>query len=185
MVERLIARKLHLHPPSSLGTAEPLCYSPGSDSRYRHIDCKIAPPVCSGVPDWICLKRTSMSSNSLLKAALLKGAQFTRPQIEKRLSAERIPFPAASGTGAGGRLLKSDLVDVLLARALAGVPADEVARIRKKLCRESTTTDDGDEDDPDACPEELLHLLRNLDLENREHFRNVTQHATRLLERRS
>ena len=122
-----------------------------------------------------------MTSNGLLKSALLNGVQLTKAQVEKCMAAEQIPFPQHRPRG---RLLKADLVDALLSNVLDGESEETIAQVRKRLCRE-TQPDAEEDDDDELCPEEILRLIRNMDQDNREHFKEVQKEAGRLLERRS
>ncbi|CAE7028675.1 unnamed protein product [Symbiodinium natans] len=143
--------------------------SPGRDSDYVHIECQIVPPASCEAGNLICLKRTSMTSNGLLKSALLNGVQLTKAQVEKCMAAEQIPFPQHRPRG---RLLKADLVDALLSNVLDGESEETIAQVRKRLCRE-TQPDAEEDDDDELCPEEILRLIRNMDQDNREHFKEV------------
>ena len=129
-----------------------------------------------------------MTPEGLLRSALLSGLQMTRPQIEKCLSAEQIPFPTEGKKGK--RVLKPDLVDTLLAHVLSDVPEEQVAQIRRRLCREPSPQDEEDpddegENDASECPVALLRVLNSLDTDNKQHFKEVISHAGKLLQKRT
>ena len=153
----------------------------GQDSQLRHIPTVVVPPAAAPA-NAIMLKRAG-SEESLLKSALLSGVFLTRPQVEKCLQAEKLPFPDKQ------RVLKIDLVQVLLDKVLGdSVSEEERARVRRRLAREQAPEDEEDEDlqnmDDGSCPEEILNLLKTMDPDNQQAFKTVFKEAASILEKR-
>ena len=73
----------------------------------------------------------------------------------------------------------------LLDSVLEGEPEAEVQAIRRRLGQEADEEDEDPDGDGEDCPIELLRVLRDMDMENKQHFQDVIQHATKLLEKRS
>ena len=126
-----------------------------------------------------------MTSESILKTALQKGVQLKRDQVEKCLASFGIPYPT-EGSGKSGRVLKPDLVDALLQHFFPNEAQAELSRMRQRLAKDPSYEDDDAENDAaEECPVELLRVLKSMDLENRDHFRNMMEQAANMLERRS
>ena len=161
------------------------CSTPGRDSEYKYVPCELVPPACCRIGHLVCLKRTSMTNEDILKTALQKGVQLKRAQVEKCLASCGIPYPT-EGSGKSGRVLKPDLVDALLQHFFPDEAQAELSRMRQRLVKDPSYEDDDAENDAaEECPVELLRVLKSMDLENRDHFRNVMEQAANMLERRS
>lgn len=103
--------------------------------------------------------------------------------MENCLEFEGIPKPE-EGSGKKGRVLKPDLVDKLIEHVLTGCTQEQKDRVRKNLVGE-TQPEVSEEDEilTADCPTEILKLVRDMDTENRDHFKNVIEQATVMLQK--
>ncbi|CAE7944054.1 unnamed protein product [Symbiodinium sp. KB8] len=155
----------------------------GSDSTWRHIPTRTVPPACCP-KNSIMLKRTGLLSESPLRSALLSGVFLTREQVVKCMAAEGIPFPE-TGTGARGRVNKSDLVQKLLSEVLGDTVSEEQRkRLARGLAREAAPEDLPTDMDDGSCPEEILNLLATMDPDNKDSFQKILEQATAILAER-
>ena len=160
---------------------------PGAMSNWRHVETAPAPPSAS-FDKCVSLKLMSMGLQSVLRAALLHGVSMTKAQIEDCIEAEEVDYPS-TGSGKGGRVLVYDLAKALVESVL--VNEDEAVQLSaiKKLSKGRVVSDESEGDvlggDLDGCPQEILQILSQLDVENREHFKHVSEQAAKLLEKRA
>ena len=151
---------------------------PGRDSTWRHVPCEVVPPICA-CASAVCLKQKGTVVEGLLPSALMTKVFLTKPQLEKCLQSEGIPFPAA---GPKGRVLKRDIAQALVDHVLADRPEDVRARVLNRLARDSAP--EPDEDDMEDCPIEILQVINEMDRDNKDHFEGVLKQAAGLLVRR-
>lgn len=157
-------------------------HDPGSDSVWKFVPVRVAPPAAS-------LKGISFLQTGeplpLLPSALLNGVWLSSKQVEKCIACEGIPFPE-SGSGAGGRVLKPDLVELLVEKVLSQEPQEVRRKVKQRLGGESAVEVAAEEDmNLSDCPENVLKVLEELDTENKEHFRNVVKTAKKMLEQKA
>ena len=154
-------------------------HDPSSKSSWKHVPTRMVPPAAS-CTSGISFMITGRES-ALLPAALLNGVWLSKDDIQNIIVAEKLEYPAGTG-----RVLKPDLVDFLLSKILPDEPEDVLARIKKTLvgAKKQPTTEADDEEDLNECPESILEVLEHLDIENKEHFKNVAEQAGRILKRK-
>ena len=151
---------------------------PSPESIWSFVPCSVVPPIAS-FGHCICFLRDGPENLPLLPSALLHGVWMTKPQIESCLISSKIAFPEP---GPSGRILKRNLVETLVSAVLPDITAEKRQAIIKSLCRETNPADD--DDGAGDCPSEILEVIKNMDTENRQHWKNVVEHAAKLLERR-
>ena len=100
------------------------------------------------------------------------------------MAAEGIAFPE-TGTGARGRVNKSDLVQKLLSEVLGDTVSEEQRkRLARGLAREAAPEDLPTDMDDGSCPEEILNLLATMDPDNKDSFQKILEQATAILAER-
>ena len=72
-------------------------------------------------------------------------------------------------------------METLVSAVLPDITAEKREAIIKSLCRETNPHDDEKAED---CPSEILEVIKNMDTENRQHWKNVVEHAAKMLEKR-
>ena len=108
------------------------CSTP-ADSAYKYVPRELS-PACCRIGHLVCLKRTSMTNEDILKTVLQKGAQLKREQVEKCLASCGIPYPT-EGSGESSRVLKPDLMDALLQHFFPDEAHAELSRMRQRLAK--------------------------------------------------
>eukprot|EP00434_Breviolum_minutum_P020956 symbB.v1.2.018486.t1/scaffold1464.1/size117165/9 len=150
---------------------------PSPESIWSFVPCSVVPPIAS-FGNCVCFVRDGSENLPLLPSALLHGVWMTKPQIESCLISSKIVFPEPD---ASGRVLKKHLVETLVSAVLPDITAEKREAIIKSLCRETNPHDDEKAED---CPSEILEVIKNMDAENRQHWKNVVEHAAKMLEKR-
>ena len=103
-----------------------------------------------------------------------------KKHLEDIIECEDLPYPE-QGSGANGRVLVVDLA----AAVVDSVLADEDEETRKKVLASMTKAKAPEElEEDESVPLDLLKVVTNLDIENKEQFRKVTEAAAKLLEER-
>ena len=158
---------------------------PGITSAWRHVPCSVVPPAASMGP-CIAFKRTSIGMETILRSAVLNGVRLLKKQIELCMESEGVVYPE-KGSGAGGRVVVQDLATALVEHVLNDCSKDiQEAAIRKMTGAKGNDDDDDPTDSLGAaqdCPIEMLRVLANLDLENKQQFQKVSEYAAAALER--
>eukprot|EP00438_Fugacium_kawagutii_P029016 Skav204730 [mRNA] locus=scaffold1549:262768:263502:- [translate_table: standard] len=126
----------------------------------------------------MCFLREGIILEPILKAALLSGIVLTKKQLESIMECEDIPYPDR-GSGVKGRILLADLAKAVVFYVLADL--DEATRnnVLAKMTRQSSA---GNKIDGDDLPVDLLKVVSNLDLENKEQFKELKEAAQKLLD---
>ena len=105
-----------------------------------------------------------------------------KKHFEDILECENLPYPE-KGSGANGRVLVVDLATAVVNGVLADLDEETRKTVLASLTRTKTAEEFEFEED-ENLPMELLKVVTNLDIENKEQFRKVTEAASRLLEKR-
>jgi predicted RNase H-like nuclease (RuvC/YqgF family) len=103
-----------------------------------------------------------------------------KKHFEDIIECENLPYPE-KGSGVNGRVLVVDLATAVVNSILDDLDEETRKNVLASLTK-AKAPEELEEDE--SVPLDLLKVVSNLDIENKEQFRKVTEAATKLLEKR-
>ena len=117
----------------------------------------------------------------ILRSALLAGVPLLKKHYEDIIDAEGITYPK-KGSGQAGRVLVADLAKAVVDAVLGDLDETTRSEVLSKLVKQREPNEfEGGSD----VPLDLLKVISNLDTENKEQFKNVTETAIKMLEKQA